>query len=219
MSDNNNNTAPTTNVQQAFPAVGQQFLYSQGAPTSVAASGAQQLQQSQYIGSVQVQGASVAPVKGESRIEYVPYEKAVIEYEPVERIEYVAREKKVVDHYAVEYQTEYIPQVFQDRYIEYVPVERVVERVEYKAVQRQIVHQPQPEVVQTVAPTVSATTFAAPVTQLTASNVRQVAAPVAAPLTTSYVLQGGYPAYTYAFPGQQVVQTQVKEAEKKAESN
>ena len=48
-------------------------------------------------------------VKGESRIEYVPYEKTIIEYEAVQRIEYVPREKKVTDYYAIEYQTEYIP--------------------------------------------------------------------------------------------------------------
>jgi hypothetical protein len=54
------------------------------------------------------------------------------------RTEYVAREKKVVDHYAVEYQTEYVPQVFHDRYVEYVPQERYVERVEYTPVERQV---------------------------------------------------------------------------------
>jgi hypothetical protein len=42
-------------------------------------------------------------VKGESRIEYVPYEKSVIEYEEVQRIEYVPKEKKVTDYYAIEY--------------------------------------------------------------------------------------------------------------------
>jgi hypothetical protein len=45
------------------------------------------------------------------------------------------RERKVTDYYAVEYQTEYIPQVFQEKYtgslsnkllfLEYMPVERV----------------------------------------------------------------------------------------------
>jgi hypothetical protein len=78
---------------------------------------------------------------------YIPYEKSYYEYEAVERIEYVPREKKVVDHYAIEYQTEYVPQAFQDRYVEYIPQERVVERVEYKAVERQVVHQPQQETV------------------------------------------------------------------------
>ncbi|KAL4488906.1 hypothetical protein ABPG72_005693 [Tetrahymena utriculariae] len=92
-------------------------------------------------------------VKGESRIEYIPYEKSVIEYEAVQRVDYVPKEKKITDYYAVEYQTEYIPQVYQDRYIEYIPTERVQERVEYQAIQKQIVHQPvqqQQQVVQTV---------------------------------------------------------------------
>jgi Epiplasmin protein len=48
-------------------------------------------------------------VKGESRIEYIPYEKSMIEYEAVQRTEYVPKEKRVTDYYAVEYQTEYIP--------------------------------------------------------------------------------------------------------------
>jgi len=32
-------------------------------------------------------------IRGESRIEQVPYERSVIDYEPVERTEYVAKEK------------------------------------------------------------------------------------------------------------------------------
>jgi hypothetical protein len=48
-------------------------------------------------------------VKGESRVEYIPYEKSITEYETVYRTEYVPKEKKVTDYYAVEYQTEYIP--------------------------------------------------------------------------------------------------------------
>lgn len=63
-------------------------------------------------------------MKGESRIEYVPYEKTVVEYEAVQRTDYVPKEKKVTDYYAIEYQTEYIPQVYQDKYIEYIPTER-----------------------------------------------------------------------------------------------
>jgi len=140
----------------------------------VGATTAGQLAQSQYVSSQLVASTSAAPVKGESRVEYIPYEKSIVEYEPVEKIEYVAREKKVVDHYAVEYQTEYLPQVYQDKYIEYVPTERFVERVEYQAVQRQVVHPPQQEVVQqqTVAPIQYLQ--AAP---LTSSVVRTVAAP------------------------------------------
>jgi len=42
-------------------------------------------------------------------VEYVPYEKSHVEYEPVYHTEYVPREKKLTDYYAVEYVTEYIP--------------------------------------------------------------------------------------------------------------
>lgn len=52
-------------------------------------------------------------IQGEKRIEYIPYEKTVIEYEPITKIEYVPRERKVIEYYPVEYQTEYIPQVYQ----------------------------------------------------------------------------------------------------------
>lgn len=81
-------------------------------------------------------------VKGESRVEYIPYEKSVLEYEAVQRTEYIPREKKITDYYTIEHQVEYIPQVYQDKYIDYVPTERVLERVEYQAVEKQLVHQP-----------------------------------------------------------------------------
>ncbi|KAL4441758.1 hypothetical protein ABPG74_008755 [Tetrahymena malaccensis] len=144
---------------------------------------------------VQVSGVPVQTtlqrevVKGESRIEYIPYEKTVIEYEAVQRIEYVPKEKKVTDYYAVEYQTEYIPQVYQDRYIEYVPTERVQERVEYQAIEKQVVHQPAQEVSQVY------------VSQVPVQSVAQV--PVAQQLTSSqvHVLP---PTQTVVTGGQQV---------------
>nr|CAI39391.1 EPI36 [Paramecium tetraurelia] len=80
-------------------------------------------------------------IKGESRIEYIPYQKAITEYEEQEVVQYVPRERKVTEYYAVEYQTEYVPQVFQEKYTEYVPVDRYQERVEYYPVERQVVHQ------------------------------------------------------------------------------
>jgi hypothetical protein len=90
------------------------------------------LQQSQYVGTSPAPTTTAHhPIKRESRIEYHPVEKSVIEHEAVTRVEYVPRERKVVEHYAVEHQTEYHPQVFHDRYVEYIPQERVVERVEY----------------------------------------------------------------------------------------
>ncbi|CAK81849.1 unnamed protein product (macronuclear) [Paramecium tetraurelia] len=80
-------------------------------------------------------------IKGESRIEYIPYQRAITEYEEQEVVQYVPRERKVTEYYTVEYQTEYIPQVFQEKYTEYVPVDRYQERVEYYPVERQVVHQ------------------------------------------------------------------------------
>ncbi|CAD8053378.1 unnamed protein product [Paramecium primaurelia] len=82
-------------------------------------------------------------IKGESRIEYVPYTKEVTEYVTQEVVEYVPRERKITDYYAVEYVTEHIPQVIQEKYIEYVPVETIKERTEYQAVTRQsVIQQP-----------------------------------------------------------------------------
>jgi hypothetical protein len=56
---------------------------------------------------------------------YVPYERTEIEYEEVQRpvvtTEYIPKEKKVTDYYAVEYQTEYVPQVHHDKVVEYIP--------------------------------------------------------------------------------------------------
>ena len=34
-----------------------------------------------------------------------------------EVVEYVPREKKITDYYAVQYDVEYIPQVFQEKYV------------------------------------------------------------------------------------------------------
>jgi hypothetical protein len=162
---------------------------------------------SQYLGSIPVPATTQQPLKGESRIEYVPYEKAVIEYEAVPRTEYVAREKKVVDHYAVEYQTEYIPQVFHDRYIEYVPQERVVERIEYTPVERQIVHQPHPEVVQQEVPVAPVQFQTVQVAQPAVQQVVTSQAPVQfQPLTTSYIAQPQYITTSNAFPQTQFVQ-------------
>ncbi|KAM3135363.1 hypothetical protein pb186bvf_012521 [Paramecium bursaria] len=82
-------------------------------------------------------------IKGESRIEYIPYTKEITEYVTQEVVEYVPREKKITDYYAVEYITEHIPQVIQEKYIEYVPVETVKERTEYQAVTKQsVIQQP-----------------------------------------------------------------------------
>ena len=95
-------------------------------------------------------------IKGESRIEYVPFEKKVVEYKDEARVERVPkkrtvteyREEKVVeevprevtvtDYYAVEYLRQYIPQYVPEKQIEYVDRERKVKKYEYIPVERYI---------------------------------------------------------------------------------
>lgn len=73
------------------------------------------------------------PPEPETRIEYVPFEKTVIEYEDVkeiekvprvrtiieyeevEKIKKVPREKKVTDYKAIEYITEYKPKITHEK--------------------------------------------------------------------------------------------------------
>lgn len=45
-----------------------------------------------------IQGNSQGPIKGESRIEYVPYEKTIIEYEQVERKERIPKERTIIEY-------------------------------------------------------------------------------------------------------------------------
>ncbi len=100
-------------------------------------------------------------IKGESRIEYVPFEKKVIEYKDEVRVERVPKTRKVVeyreekrietvprevtktDYYAVEYLRQYIPQYVPEKTIEYVARERKIKKYEYIPVERQIVHYPE----------------------------------------------------------------------------
>lgn len=108
-------------------------------------------------------------LKGESFIQYIPFEKKIVDHVPVERVEYVPVERSIRDYYAVEkqidyvpmtrYETEveYVPQQIIDHiphtYIEYVPirkeelvpVQEVQEKVEYQPVDRSIIHYPKVE--------------------------------------------------------------------------
>lgn len=88
-------------------------------------------------------------MSAESRLEYVPYQKSHIEYDQVERVEQipvqrviteyeevrraqrVPVERLVQDYYAVEYQTEYVPRVIEEKVVDYVQQEKVFERVQY----------------------------------------------------------------------------------------
>lgn len=60
----------------------------------------------------------------------------MVDYQEVKRIEYVPRERRITDYYAIEHQTNYVPQTIPEKKIEYVPVETVTERVEYIPVER-----------------------------------------------------------------------------------
>jgi hypothetical protein len=93
-------------------------------------------------------------IKGESRIEYVPFEKKIIEYKDqskvervpkkVKKIEYreerkietIPKEVTVTDYYAVEYLRQYIPQYVPEKRIEYVQVPKKQVRYEYIPVER-----------------------------------------------------------------------------------
>lgn len=112
----------------------------------------------QVVGTTVNTGKEV--IKGESRIEYVPFEKKVLEYKDqakvervpkkVKRVEYkeerkvetIPREVTVTDYYAVEYLRQYIPQYVPEKKIEYVQVPKKQVRYEYIPVERQIVHYP-----------------------------------------------------------------------------
>lgn len=55
--------------------------------------------------------ASTQPsVKGETRIEYVPYERTYTDYEEVRRQIQVPVTKTITDYYAVQHDTDYHPQ-------------------------------------------------------------------------------------------------------------
>ncbi|CAD8205032.1 unnamed protein product [Paramecium octaurelia] len=133
---------PQQIVQQPYSSQPlQQPLYAQLQPGKL---GPQQ----PIFGQSQIQQIAQPPqegnvVKGQSRIEYIPYERTITEYEEVRRQVQVPITKQVTDYYAVQYDIEYIPQVIQEKQIEYVPVERVAERTEYYIVEKQnVIQQP-----------------------------------------------------------------------------
>lgn len=100
-------------------------------------------------------------IKGESRIEYVPVQKKVVDYvdEPrysivpkkktitdyreIVKVDIVPREVVMTDYYAVEHIRHYIPQIIPEHYTDYVPVERKNIKYEYIPVERQILHYPE----------------------------------------------------------------------------
>ena len=110
------------------------------------------------VGQTQVVGTTVNTgkevIKGESRIEYVPFEKKIVEYKDqakvervpkkVKKVEYreerkiesIPKEVTVTDYYAVEYLRQYIPQYVPEKRIEYVQVPKKQVRYEYIPVER-----------------------------------------------------------------------------------
>lgn len=113
----------------------------------------------QYVQTAAVSTGEI--IKGESRIEYIPFEQTVTDYEERQYVERVPRQRTITeyeerryfetvprevartDYYAIEYLKQYIPQVVPETTVEMVPVERVVTRTEYIPVERKIVHYPQ----------------------------------------------------------------------------
>ncbi|KAM3135748.1 hypothetical protein pb186bvf_012145 [Paramecium bursaria] len=122
--------------------------YIPGATSYVAQPQILQGQQPQLAGSnVQFLGSSLQTgqvIRGESRIEYIPYERTVMEYEEVRRQVQVPVTRQVTEYQAIQYDIEYIPQTIQEKQIEYVPVEKYQERVEYiTQTRQQIINYPQ----------------------------------------------------------------------------
>ena len=124
--------------------------------------------QSQIIGSRVVQSGP-AIQGGVTSVEYVPYERQVVESVAVERTEYVPVEKRYTDYFAVENMVEYVPistfETIQElipyenteyvpqqkvNYIpqiktEMVPVNKVQEKTEYVAQEIEVVKYPEYE--------------------------------------------------------------------------
>jgi hypothetical protein len=58
-------------------------------------------------------------------------QRLITEYEQVVRAERVPVERLVQDYYAVEYQTEFVPRIIEEKVIDYVQQEKVFESVQY----------------------------------------------------------------------------------------
>jgi hypothetical protein len=70
------------------------------------------------------------------RVEQVPVQSVITEYQEVKRQQTVPVERVVQDDYTVEYQTEHVPRVVEEKVIDYVQQEKVSERVEYVPYER-----------------------------------------------------------------------------------
>ena len=111
------------------------------------------------IGGPQVQVVPAPPApRSTSRVEYVPVQQSVTEYETREWVETVPRQKTLteyqerrwtesvprevsrIDHYAIEYLREYVPEVVATTSTQVIPQERLIQRTEYYPVERQVTH-------------------------------------------------------------------------------
>ncbi|CAD8186064.1 unnamed protein product [Paramecium octaurelia] len=150
-------------------------------------------------------------VKGESRIEYIPYEKTITEYEEVRRQIQVPITRQITEYQAIQYETEYIPQVIQEKVIEYMPVEKYAERVEYQTVTRQNVLQNTVQQVQQtqIQPIVTTQTYQAstPIVQTVQQPiVTQVTQPVVQQQIIQNVPQTYYSTYQQPITTQYIQQ-------------
>lgn len=100
---------------------------------------------------------SVCPAST-SRVEYVPVQNSITEYETREWVETIPRQQTLteyqerrwtetvprevsrIDHYAIEYLREYVPEVVATSSMAVIPQERFIQRTEYYPVERQVQH-------------------------------------------------------------------------------
>lgn len=54
----------------------------------------------------------------------------------MKKINYVPKEKVITDYYVIEHQTAYIPRNIEEKIVEYIPIEKYGERIEYKPVEK-----------------------------------------------------------------------------------
>jgi len=88
-----------------------------------------------------VQQANGCAIKGETCIEYRPYEQCVVDWVPHTKVEYIPVERKVVNYMKVRHEIEYVPQKRYEKVIEYQPVERMQEVVDYVPCEREYFEQ------------------------------------------------------------------------------
>jgi hypothetical protein len=69
------------------------------------------------------------------KCEVVPIQKTVTAYEQLKHIETIPVEKAVTDFYAVEYLTEFVPQCYNEKVVDYVQQEVINEHVNYRPVE------------------------------------------------------------------------------------